>query len=95
MPRHIRRRAGRIVANEAYRELNNLPIKNRNATRELVKWVAREYEGIKLRKAGDQTNSGNAADHGDQNQSVASERANWYGAEETLGDTEISAVVGE
>ena len=63
VPRHNRREAGRVFANEAYRFLNDLPIKNFRASRPVVEWIAKEYRGYiaareaELQKSSD-SNSG-------------------------------------
>lgn len=43
VPRRNRREAGRILANEGYRKLNNLPRLNHRASKPLVDWIAKSY----------------------------------------------------
>jgi hypothetical protein len=92
VPRHNRREAGRIFANEAYRFLNDLPIKNFRASRPVVEWIAKEYRGYiaareaELSEASNQTDRGDANDNGSSTESVAPEPVNRQGNEETLGN---------
>lgn len=46
VPRKLRRSAGRVYANEAYRHLNGLPMLKHGAVstnRTVIEWVSREY----------------------------------------------------
>lgn len=58
VPRKLRRSAGRVYANEAYRHLNGMPMLKHGAVstnRTVIEWVSREYSRYV------ETNNGNDA----------------------------------